>query len=74
MQAEENPPINLLLVDVTGLNLVTTMLFLCSCVVQCSTHRGVSGGEEDGEGWREINVLVSQCEQHTPSGAAHLSV
>ena len=33
-----------------------------SCGVQ-STHRGVSGGEEDGDGWREINVMVSQCNQ-----------
>ena len=34
-----------------------------SCGVQ-STHRGVSGGEEDGDGWREINIMVSQCNQY----------
>ena len=34
-----------------------------SCGVQ-STHGGVSGGKEDGDGWREINVMVSQCNQY----------
>ena len=41
------------------------------CCVQFPTHRGFSGEEEDGEGWREI-VIVFQCNQHTPSCAPHL--
>lgn len=35
---------------------------------------GVSGGQEDGKGWRQINVLVSKGDQHTTSCAAQLSV
>ena len=42
------------------------------CCVQFPTHRGFSGEEEDGEGWREINVMVFQCNQHTPSCVPHL--
>ena len=38
------------------------------------THRGVPSGEEDGEGWGEINVLVSQRDQHSSSSAPHFSV
>ena len=39
-----------------------------------SAHRGVSGGEEDGEGGREIDVLIPQCYQDTAAGATHLPV
>ena len=36
---------------------------------QNSTYVGVSGCEEDGEGWWEINVLVTKCDQHTTTCA-----
>lgn len=38
------------------------------------THGGVSGREEDGEGGGEINVLVTQRNQHPAPRTPDLSV
>ena len=39
-----------------------------------SAHRGISGGEEDGEGGREIDVLIPQRYQDTAPCATNLPV
>ena len=39
-----------------------------------SAHRGVPGGEEDGEGGREIDVLIPQRDQDTAARATNLPV
>lgn len=38
------------------------------------TYSGVTSGQEDSEGGRQINVLVSQGDQHTTSSASQFSV
>ena len=38
------------------------------------THRGVSGGEENGEGGGKVNVLVSKGDEDTPTSASDLTV
>lgn len=37
-------------------------------------HRGVSRGEEDGEGGGQVNVLVSEGDKDTPTCTSHLPV
>ena len=38
------------------------------------TYGWISCGEEDGEWWREINVLVSKCDEDTPTSTTNLTV
>lgn len=40
----------------------------------CYDYRGVSCGEEDDEGRRQIDVLISERDEHSAAGPAHLSV
>ena len=38
------------------------------------TYWWISCGEEDGEWWREINVLVSKGDEDTPTSTTNLTV
>ena len=38
------------------------------------SYRGVPSGEEDGEGWREIDVLISERDEDTPTCPPELPV
>lgn len=42
--------------------------------VRWEFHVGVTGGKEDGEGGGQVNVLVTQGDQHSASSAAQLPV
>ena len=39
-----------------------------------TTYRGIPGGQEDGEWWWEIDVLVTQCDEDTASCTPQLPV
>lgn len=45
-----------------------------SDTITADTHRGISGGQENGERWRKINILVTKGDEDTPTSATHLTV